>query len=74
MFLLIGRCKEIGVRKFVTPRYAYLIYGTIDAAEDEIIVLAVKHSAQEGNLAIFRASDPKVGTGFWGKSDAQTKC
>ena len=35
------------VRKFVTPRYAYLIYYTVDDAAGEIIILSVKHSARE---------------------------
>jgi plasmid stabilization system protein ParE len=35
------------VRKFVMTRYAYLIYYMVDEAEDEIVILAVKHSAQE---------------------------
>jgi plasmid stabilization system protein ParE len=35
------------VRKFVTPRYAYLIYYTVDDAAGEIIILSVKHSAQK---------------------------
>jgi toxin ParE1/3/4 len=49
----IGRLqKEAGVRKFVTTRYRYLIY-MIDDVEDEIIVLAVKHSAQEPEFGDF---------------------
>jgi toxin ParE1/3/4 len=48
LFPLIGRQqKEPGVRKHVTPRYAYLVYYTIDEVEEEIIILSVKHSAQE---------------------------
>jgi addiction module RelE/StbE family toxin len=35
-----------GVRKLVTRRYSYLIYYKVDDAADEIIVLAVQHSAQ----------------------------
>ena len=43
----VGRLQQTeGVRKFVTRRYAYLIYYTVDDAADEIIVLSVKHSAQ----------------------------
>ena len=48
LFPLIGRQqKEPGVRKHVTPRYAYLVYYTIDEVEEEIIILSVKHSAQK---------------------------
>lgn len=36
-----------GVRKFVTPRYGYLIYYLVDEAADEIVILAVKHPARE---------------------------
>jgi toxin ParE1/3/4 len=43
-----GRLQQTqGVRKFVTPRYAYLIYYTVDDAAWEIIILSVKHSAQK---------------------------
>lgn len=35
------------VRKLVTRRYGYLVYYTVDAAHDEIIVLNVKHPARE---------------------------
>jgi plasmid stabilization system protein ParE len=34
-----------GVRKFITRKYNYLVYYTVDAA-DEIIILNVKHPAQ----------------------------
>ena len=48
LFPLIGRQqKEPGVRKHVTPRYAYLVYCTIDEVEEEIIILGVQHSAQK---------------------------
>jgi toxin ParE1/3/4 len=47
LFPQIGRRQQTeGVRKFVTPRYAYLIYYTVDDAAGEIIILSVKHSAQ----------------------------
>lgn len=41
------RQKERGVRKFVTPRHAYVIYYTIDEAEREIVILSVRHPAQK---------------------------
>jgi toxin ParE1/3/4 len=47
LFPQIGRRQQTeGVRKFVTPRYAYLIYYTVDDAAGEIIILSVKLSAQ----------------------------
>ena len=48
LFPLVGRRqKQHGVRKLVTPRYAYLVYYLFDETEQEIIVLSVKHSAQK---------------------------
>ena len=48
LFPRVGRLQQTeGVRKFVTPRYAYLIYYAVDDAAEEIIVLSVKHSAQK---------------------------
>ena len=45
---VIGRQqKEPGVRKHITPRYAYLVYYTIDEGEEEIIILSVQHSSQK---------------------------
>ena len=47
LFPQVGRLQQTqDVRKFVTPRYAYLIY-TVDDAAGEIIILSVKHSAQK---------------------------
>jgi toxin ParE1/3/4 len=34
------------VRKFVTHRYAYLVYYTIDEGAEEIVILGVKHPAR----------------------------
>ena len=48
--LLVPRAGRIqqteGVRKFVTRKYAYLVYYTVDDAVEEIIILNVKHPAQ----------------------------
>jgi addiction module RelE/StbE family toxin len=45
-FPRLGRPQKTeGVRKLVTPRFGYLVYYTIDAEYDEIIVLSVKHGA-----------------------------
>jgi toxin ParE1/3/4 len=47
LFPHVGRLQQTeSVRKFVTRRYAYLIYYTVDDAAEEIIILSVKHSAQ----------------------------
>jgi toxin ParE1/3/4 len=48
LFPYAGRLQKIeGVRKFVTPRYPYLIYYTVDEAAEEVVVLNVKHPARE---------------------------
>jgi len=48
LFPRLGRRqKEQGVRKFITPRYAYVIYYAIDQAEQEIVILSVNHFAQK---------------------------
>lgn len=48
LFPNVGRLQETaGVRKFVTRKYAYLVYYTIDEAAEEIVILNVKHPAQE---------------------------
>jgi plasmid stabilization system protein ParE len=48
IYPLIGRRQERrGVRKLVSPRYAYLVYYAIDETEGEIVILSVKHAAQE---------------------------
>jgi plasmid stabilization system protein ParE len=47
LFPQVGRRQKTeGVRKFVTRKYAYLVYYTIDEAADEIIILNVKHPAR----------------------------
>jgi toxin ParE1/3/4 len=46
LFPRAGRLQKTqGVRKFVTRRYACLIYYMVDGAAEEIIILSVKHSA-----------------------------
>jgi len=48
LFPYAGRQQQTeGVRKFVTRKYAYLVYYMIDDAAEEIIILNVKHSAQK---------------------------
>jgi toxin ParE1/3/4 len=34
------------VRKLVTRKYAYLIYYTLDASAEDVVILNVKHPAQ----------------------------
>jgi toxin ParE1/3/4 len=47
LFPHAGRLQKTeGVRKFVTRRYAYLVYYMVDEAAEEIVILNVKHSAQ----------------------------
>lgn len=47
LFPLIGRKqKQRGVRKWVTPHYAYLVYYTFDEAAETVTIISVKHSAQ----------------------------
>jgi plasmid stabilization system protein ParE len=48
LFPAVGRQQDTeGVRKIVTKRYSYLIYYTIDATAEEIVILSVKHPARE---------------------------
>lgn len=47
LFPHAGRLQQTeGVRKFVTRRYAYIVYYTVDEVAGEIVILNVKHSAQ----------------------------
>jgi plasmid stabilization system protein ParE len=47
LFPHAGRKQKVeGVRKFVTPRYAYLVYYTVDEPAEEIVILSVKHPAR----------------------------
>jgi toxin ParE1/3/4 len=48
LFPRVGRLQKAeGVRKIVTRKYAYLIYYMVDELADEIVILSVKHPAQE---------------------------
>jgi toxin ParE1/3/4 len=48
LFPQVGRRQELeGVRKLVTRRYPYLAYYTVDEAAEEIIVIAIQHSARD---------------------------
>jgi plasmid stabilization system protein ParE len=48
LFPYIGRAQQTkGVRKFVTRKYPYLVYYTVDEAAGEIVILNVKHPAQK---------------------------
>ncbi|MCA1362030.1 MULTISPECIES: type II toxin-antitoxin system RelE/ParE family toxin [unclassified Bradyrhizobium] len=47
-FPQLGRRQEVeGVRKLVTRRYRYLVYYRLEVEAGEIVVLAIKHPAQE---------------------------
>jgi len=48
LFPGVGRRQSVEqLRKFVTRKYAYLIYYTADEAEDEVVVLSIRHPAQQ---------------------------
>ena len=48
LFPHAGRLQsEPGVRKFVTPRYGYLVYYSLDDVHDEVALLSVRHPARE---------------------------
>jgi plasmid stabilization system protein ParE len=47
LFPHVGRRQKTdGVRKFVTRKYAYLIYYMVDEVAEEIVILSVKHPAE----------------------------
>jgi addiction module RelE/StbE family toxin len=44
----LGRRQDVeGVRKLVTRRFPYLVYYTIDVANEEVILLSIQHPARE---------------------------
>jgi len=48
LFPFAGRSQNVGgVRKFVTRRYAYLIYYTVDESAEELVILSIQHPARE---------------------------
>lgn len=48
LFPSAGRLQKVGhIRKFVTPRFAYLIYYLHDEAAAEIVILNIKHPARD---------------------------
>ena len=48
LFPLVGRRQEVeGVRKIVTSRYGYLIYYRVDEEQDELVILSIRHPAEE---------------------------
>jgi plasmid stabilization system protein ParE len=47
LFQAIGRPQNVeGVRKFVTPKYRYLVYYMIDEGAKEIVILTIQHPAR----------------------------
>jgi plasmid stabilization system protein ParE len=47
LFPHVGRRQRTpGVRKFVTRRYGYLAYYTVDEAQGELVILSIKHPAR----------------------------
>ncbi len=48
LFPYVGRPQKLeSVRKYVTRKYPYLIYYTVDEATEEVVILNVKHPARE---------------------------
>ena len=48
LYPYVGRQQKAeGVRKLVIGKYFYLVYYTVDADAEEIIILNVKHPAQQ---------------------------
>jgi plasmid stabilization system protein ParE len=48
LFPQVGRQQKVEcVRKLVTRHYPYLVYYTADEAAEEIIIIAIQHSARE---------------------------
>jgi toxin ParE1/3/4 len=48
LFPQVGRAQSVeGVRKLVTRKYSYLVYYTVDEADEEIVVLTIQHPARE---------------------------
>ena len=46
-FPKIGRRQSVeGVRKFITRRYRYLIYYTVDREADELVIISIQHPAR----------------------------
>ena len=42
-----GRTQNVDtVRKYVTRKYAYLVYYRVDDREDELVVLSIRHPAR----------------------------
>ena len=47
LFPHIGRRQKAeGVRRFVTYKYSYLVYYSVDDAAEEIVILNIKHPAR----------------------------
>jgi toxin ParE1/3/4 len=48
LFPEVGRRQAVkGVRKFVTRKYPYIVYYTLDQAAEEIVILTIQHPARE---------------------------
>jgi toxin ParE1/3/4 len=48
LFPEVGRRQKLeGVRKFVTRKYSYLVYYTLDLIAEEIVILTIQHPARE---------------------------
>jgi toxin ParE1/3/4 len=48
LFPEVGRRQTVeGVRKFVTRKYPYLVYYTVDQGDEEIVILTIQHPARQ---------------------------
>jgi toxin ParE1/3/4 len=48
LFPEVGRRQKLeGVRKFVTRKYFYLVYYTLDLIAEAIVILTIQHPARE---------------------------
>jgi toxin ParE1/3/4 len=48
LFPEVGRRQTIeGVRKYVTRRYPYIVYYTVDQSAEEIVILTIHHPARQ---------------------------
>jgi plasmid stabilization system protein ParE len=47
LFPYVGRLQRTEkVRKFLTRKYVYLVYYTVDEAAEEVVILNIKHPAR----------------------------
>jgi toxin ParE1/3/4 len=48
LFPRAGRAQGVeGVRRLVTRKYRYLVYYTVDAGAEEVVILTIQHPARD---------------------------